>query len=155
MFPLKRRLDVTFITVNYNGFNDTCDLIDSVKKCIRQTHYEFIVVDNASQNNEAERLRKKYPFITVIQAPKNLGFAGANNLGIKQSKARYVMLINNDAYLTEDNVQFLIGRMEADPDIAALSPKIRFAADPQLIQYAGYTPLSHHPTQQSYWVRRI
>lgn len=70
MFPLKRRLDVTFITVNYNGFNDTCDLIDSVKKCIRQTHYEFIVVDNASQNNEAERLRKKYPFITVIQAQR-------------------------------------------------------------------------------------
>lgn len=142
MYLTKRQLDVTFITVNYNGFDDTCDLIDSVKKCIRQTHYEFIVVDNASQNHEAERLRKKYPFVTVIQAPENLGFAGANNLGIKQAKARYVMLINNDAYLTEDNIQFLIGRMEADPEIAALSPKIRFAADPQLIQYAGYTPLS-------------
>ena len=65
---------VSIITINYNGFEDTCELIDSLSE--NETYpYELIVVDNASEINEAEKLQDIYPKIRVIRSDRNLGFA--------------------------------------------------------------------------------
>ena len=105
---------------------------------------EVIVVDNASANDEATLIAQRYPQVTVIRSQENLGFAGGNNLGIKAAHGKYLFFINNDTVLRPQtsDLRHLINRFESDEKIGVVCPKIRFAWDPQPIQYAGYTPLS-------------
>ena len=134
---------ISFITVCYNGLKDTCELIESLQRTIQSVSYEIIVVDNASRENEAEIIRQKYaPTVKTIRSQQNLGFSGGNNLGIKEAIGQYIFLINNDTYIDEDGLHSLVERLESHPNIGAVSPKIRFAFPPQLIQFAGYTALS-------------
>ena len=133
------KIEVSIITINYNGLEDTCALIESIPF---NENMEVIVVDNASKNQEAETIAKRYPQINVIQSERNLGFAGGNNLGIQAARGKYLFLINNDTIFKDFNVQALIMRMESSPDIGIVCPKIRFAWDNNPIQFAGYSKLS-------------
>lgn len=133
---------ISFVTICYNGLEDTRQLVQSLQGTVRSVSYEIIIVDNASTGNEAEILRKDFPGAIVIRSERNLGFSGGNNLGIQAAGGKYIFLINNDTYLAEDGLPYLVDRLESRPDIAAVSPKIRFAFPPQSIQFAGYTPLS-------------
>ena len=133
--------ELSIITVNYNGFADTVQLIESI-----QTHlaipYELIVVDNGSMADEADMLKHQFPNIKVIRSDRNLGFAGGNNLGIKDATADFLLFINNDAYVKDDSLKYLVEIMKNEPILGGISPKILFADQEKLIQYAGYTPLS-------------
>ena len=131
--------ELSIITVNYNGLNDTCALIDSIPF---NEDMEVIVVDNGSIKNEASILQNRYPHITAIRSNQNLGFAGGNNLGIKTAKGKYLYLINNDTVFKDFNPQVLIKRLKSSQKIGMVCPKIRFAWDDNPIQFAGYTPLS-------------
>lgn len=133
------KVDISIITINYNGLEDTCALIESIPF---NENMEVIVVDNASKNLEVETIAKRYPQVKVIQSEKNLGFAGGNNLGIQAAQGKYLFLINNDTIFKEFNLQALINRIESDPNIGIVCPKIRFVWDNKPIQYTGYTPLS-------------
>ena len=137
---MHREYELSIITINYNGLKDTCALIESIPF---NDKMEVIVVDNASDNQEAEQISNKFPYVKVIKSEKNLGFAGGNNLGIKASKGKFIFLINNDTYFEDFNVQALIDRLNNSSDIGIVCPKIRFAWSPRPIQFAGYTPLSN------------
>ena len=100
------------------------------------------MVDNASIQDEASIISERYPQIKVIRSPKNLGFAGGNNIGIKEAKGRYILLINNDTYFEEFNIEALIERFESSNKIGIVCPKLKFAWGNNPIQYAGYTPLT-------------
>lgn len=104
---------------------------------------EVIVVDNASKGNEASIISKKYSQVKVIQSNRNLGFAGGNNIGIKEAKGKYIFLINNDTYFKDFNINSLINRLESSDKIGIVCPKLRFAWGNNPIQFAGYTPLSN------------
>ena len=80
---MPQECELSIITVNYNGLNDTCALIDSITF---NEDMEVIVVDNGSTKDESSILQKLYPNIKIIRSDQNLGFAGGNNLGIKQLK---------------------------------------------------------------------
>ena len=131
---------LSIITVNYNGLKDTCELIDSIPF---NNDLEVIVIDNASKEDEASNISEKYTQVKVIRSDNNLGFAGGNNLGIKAAKGKYILLINNDTYFKEFNINSLIKRLESSDRIAIVCPKLRFAWGNNPIQYAGYTPLSN------------
>ncbi len=133
---------ISFVTVNYNGLKDTCELIESLHKTVQSVSYEIIVVDNASIQNEAALIRSRYPEVTAIRSDRNLGFSGGNNLGFAHARGDYFFLINNDTYLMHDGIDLLVHRLESNPVIGAVSPKIRFSFPPQHIQFTGYTPLS-------------
>ena len=100
------------------------------------------MVDNASKEDEATIISKQYPYVKVIRSHQNLGFAGGNNLGIKEAKGKFILLINNDTYFKEFNLEPLIKRLEASEKIGVVCPKIRFAWGSNPIQFTGYTPLS-------------
>ena len=100
------------------------------------------MVDNASILDEASIISEKYPHVKVIRSPHNLGFAGGNNIGIKEAKGKFILLINNDTYFKEFNIESLIQRLESSDRIGIVCPKLRFAWGNNPIQFAGYTPLS-------------
>ena len=103
---------------------------------------EVIVVDNASKEDETTIIAEQYPHIKIIRSSQNLGFAGGNNLGIKKANGKYILLINNDTYFKDFNIDSLIERLESSNKIGIVCPKLRFAWGNNPIQFAGYTPLS-------------
>jgi GT2 family glycosyltransferase len=131
---------LSIITINYNGIKDTCELIDSIPF---NNGTEVIVVDNASKEDEASIISERFPHVKVIRNNKNLGFAGGNNLGIKEAKGDYILLINNDTYFKDFNIDSLIERLDSSEKIGIVCPKLRFAWGDNPIQFAGYTPLSN------------
>ena len=137
---MRPECELSIITINYNGLKDTCALIETIPF---NDKLEVIVVDNASDNQEADQISSRFPHVKVIKSDKNLGFAGGNNLGIKASTGKFIFLINNDTYFEDFNVWALIDRLNSSSDIGIVCPKIRFAWSPKPIQFAGYTPLSN------------
>ena len=131
--------EISIITINFNGLSDTCALMETIPF---NNNLEVIVVDNASQNQEADIISKRFPQVKVIKSEQNLGFASGNNLGIKAAQGKYLFFINNDTIFKDFNVQPLIDRLESSPAIGVICPKIRFAWGNNPIQYAGYTALS-------------
>ncbi|MDL2291847.1 glycosyltransferase family 2 protein [Bacteroides sp. OttesenSCG-928-F21] len=136
------RPTVSFISVNYNGYDDTCQLIESILENIRSVSYEIIVVDNASKADESELLKEKFPQVISLRSPQNLGFSGGNNLGIQYSKGDYLFFINNDTFVEDDHLDALVTFLRENETAGGVSPKIKFAFPPRNIQFAGYTPLS-------------
>ena len=136
---MQQECNLSIITINYNGLNDTLELIESIPS---NNNMEVIVVDNASKQDEASIISDRYPHVIVIRSPQNVGFAGGNNLGIKEAKGKYILLINNDTYFKEFNIEALIRRLEYSDKIGIVCPKLRFAWGNNPIQYAGYTPLT-------------
>ena len=134
-------IEISIITINYNGLADTCALIETIPF---KDNLEVIVVDNASRNQEVETdtIAKRFPQVKVIKSQHNLGFAGGNNLGIQAAQGKYLFFINNDTIFKDFNIQALINRLESSPTIGVVCPKIRFAWGSNPIQFTGFTPLS-------------
>lgn len=116
-------IQLSIITVNYNSLAYTREFLTSLYPFL-QEDWEVIVVDNASQNNEAIVLQQQFSWAKCIRSEQNLGFAGGNNLGVKYAKGDYFFFINNDVIITEDCFSLLLQRMGTDHKVAAISPKI-------------------------------
>ena len=132
---------LSIITINYNGLKDTCELIDTLP--LNDETIEVIVVDNASTQDEATEIEKRYQQVKVIKSDENLGFAGGNNLGIQAAHGKYLFFLNNDTLLPQpSSLSLLINRLASSDQIGMVCPKIKFSWGDHRIQYAGYTPLS-------------
>jgi GT2 family glycosyltransferase len=92
---------ISIMLLNWNGKDVTADCLESIKK---QTfkNYEVILIDNASTDGSSKYLKKKYPFVRLVQNKKNLGYAGGHNSGIKSAKGNYLLIINNDIVLDKN-----------------------------------------------------
>ncbi len=132
---------VSIITVNYNQSEVTCDFIESINN-ITYPNIEVIVVDNNSEDDDPSIIKKRYPNIIFIQNPINYGFAAGNNFGLMRAKGEYVFLLNNDIEVPVDFMEPLVDKLENNPKIGAVSPKIKFYYQPDTIQYAGVTPIN-------------
>ncbi len=125
---------VSIIVLNFNGLNLTKEeLIDISKLETKGLDAETIVVDNGSKDGIEEALSNhKLPNMgyKFIETGANLGFAGGNNAGIRDALDRgvdYVMVLNNDTLLDKDVLVRLMGVLEQDQKVGAVSPKIYFA----------------------------
>ena len=137
--PQEYRISV--ITVNYNGMNDTCALLDCFT--FTEEDMEVIVVDNGSKHGAAAVIARKHPQAKVIEAGENLGFAGGNNLGIRNAHGRLLYLVNNDTEINVADIYKLADKLESSEKTGMVCPKIKFFFDNHKIQFAGFTPLSH------------
>lgn len=126
---------VSIITVNYNTYRDVRELLQSIQR-LTYPNLEVIVVDNASRENPKPLLTAEFPFIQFIRSYSNLGFAGGNNLGIKNTKGRYCFFLNSDTVLDPSFLEPIIDFMESHPNVGMASPKVLFP-DLKTIQYAG------------------
>ena len=139
-------IQISIITINYNGLRDTSELIKTLP--LEDDSIEVIVVDNASKEDEASMIQQRYPRVKVIRSTENLGFAGGNNLGIQAAHGKYLFFINNDVVLQTSDIRHqtsfrpLIDRLESSEKVGMVCPKIRFSWGDNPIQFAGYTPLS-------------
>jgi GT2 family glycosyltransferase len=119
-----KRVDVSFIIVNWNTRELLLQCIGSIISTKGDYSQEIIVVDNASQDGSSEAVKEKYPEVIIIQNSANLGFAKANNIGIKRSCGRYVCLTNSDVQVLNNTLSYMIKYMDKNKKVAISGPKI-------------------------------
>jgi GT2 family glycosyltransferase len=140
---------VSIVTVNFNQPQVTEDLLKSLEEVNVYPNLEIIVVDNGSKVNSVTKWEAEYPGTIFIRSEKNLGFAGGNNLGIASATGDYLFLINNDTEVTAELIGKLVARMEANPKIGMISPKIHYFDQPEMLQYTGYTPMNYYTARNA------
>ena len=131
---------IYIITLNWNGYNDTSELLESLKK-INSPEFKVLVVDNNSTSDDVNKLKINYKgFIDVIECDTNLGFAGGNNVGINKAlneNADYILLINNDTIVELNFLNVLIDKILSEKDIGIVAPQINYYDEPEKIWSAG------------------
>ena len=121
---------VSIIIVNWNGFDDTAECLESLQK-ITYKNYDVIVVDNASEGNDVQMLEEKFGnYIDVLRNNVNYGFGGGCNSGIRyvltkcNPKPKYILIMNNDIVVDPLFLDELIKVVESDERIGIVGPKI-------------------------------
>jgi len=86
--------------------------------------YEVIVVDNCSRDGSADMVAAEFPQVRLIRSPRNGGFSFGNNLGLRQARGRYVMLLNPDTVVPPDGLATLVAFMDEHPEVGACGPRL-------------------------------
>ncbi len=127
---------VTVIIPHWNGM----EVLDPCLRSLAASDYsnlDIVVVDNASEDDSVASIHRDFPQVTVIENSENLGFAGGCNVGLRHKQSHLYLILNNDTTHEPDWIQHLVDRMESDPKIAGVQPKIMSAQNPKVFDYAG------------------
>ena len=111
--------DVSIILVNYKTKDLTRNCINSIVEKTQNLSYEIFVVDNDSQDGTCEMIKTEFPWVKLIENPKNSGFGAANNLAIRQSSSKYVFLLNTDTILVNNAIKILCDFMDSNITVGA------------------------------------
>ncbi len=133
---LKEYPTVSIVILNYNGGEDVLECLKSVTQ-IDYPSYEIIIVDNGSTDDSLLKIKKGYPQIRIIENKSNLGFAEGNNVGIRESAADYILLLNDDTVVGKSILKDLVGAIQTDPKIGIAGPEILYFDVPDQIWSAG------------------
>ena len=115
---------LSIITVAYNSRAHIDGCLASLTRTPPVTDHEIVVVDNASTDGTAAAVRERWPAARVIEAGGNLGFAAANNLGIRQTFGELVLLLNPDTVVRPGAVDRLVELLDARHDVAVVGPRL-------------------------------
>ncbi len=117
---------VTVIVLNWNGREYLSDCFDSLVALDYPTdRLELMMVDNGSTDDSVAFVRQHYPHVTIVETGHNLGFAGGNNLGLRQATGEIVFLMNSDVLAAADNLQALAHQFDRQPDAGVISAGLR------------------------------
>ena len=122
MKPAEKLLSV--IIVSFNTRNVTRECLNRVLTSGEGLDMEVIVVDNASSDDSAEMVASEFPQVTLLKSEKNLGFAGGNNVGLREAAGRFLLLLNSDAYLFPDTLSTTLQAMADHPKWGILGVKL-------------------------------
>lgn len=106
---------LSVIIVSYNVKDYLWQCLTALRKSMGDIDAEVIVFDNHSHDDTVRCLQPLFPNVRFISSNHNLGFAKANNHAIRQSKGKYVLLLNPDTIVTEDSIRSATAFMEAHP----------------------------------------
>lgn len=116
---------ISIIIVNLDGEHHLADLAASLNQQSYR-NFEIIFVDNGSQDQSNDLWKTLVPNSRVVALGENVGFAKANNIGLTHSKGELIAVLNNDTRVDHDWLYSLVNTMRRDPDIGAVTSKIRF-----------------------------
>ena len=115
---------VSIIIVNWNARDPLHNCLKSIYEYSGEEDYEIIVVDNASTDGSVEMVKKAWPGVILAENPENVGFARANNIGIRQSTGQYVCLANSDVTVLGGCIGNLVEFMDRNPRVGMAGARI-------------------------------
>jgi GT2 family glycosyltransferase len=116
------RLSVIVVSYNCRGLLLRC--LQTVEAERRHIPLELILVDNASSDGTVEEVRRLHPWVRLVAADSNLGFARSNNDALRMARGEHVLLLNPDTEVREGSLAAAVERLEADPGIGMLGVKL-------------------------------
>jgi len=140
-------MDLSIIIVNYNAKVFLTRCLDSICTNAPEISFEVFVVDNASNDGSSEMVRTRFPQVKLIANKENLGFARGNNLAIKRSSGRYVLLLNPDTEVYPGTLEAMVHFMEEHPEAGGMGCEVvnsdgTLAPSPQVMSRLG-TAFAH------------
>jgi GT2 family glycosyltransferase len=117
-------MKLSIIIINFNTEVMTLDCLQSIKNNPIDAEYEIIVVDNGSVDNSVVNIRKFHPDVNLIESNINLGFSRANNIGIKESKGDFILLLNSDTLVHKGSLEGLVTLAEETHGNVSVAPKL-------------------------------
>lgn len=148
-------MNFAFVILHYNVIAETITCIKSIKERI-QDSVGIVVVDNCSPNGSGKELFEQYKEdnqVTVLLSKKNLGFANGNNMGIRYAReklnADFVVVLNNDTYLVQDDFCQVVLDEWNFSHFAVLGPRIHTFSG------LNQNPVAHQITtvaQANHWI---
>lgn len=117
-------IDVSIIIVHTYEKKLLRQTLRSIRRAAPKLRYEIITVDNNPSAGLEEMLKKEFQDTVYIQNPKNIGFGGAMNVGIRVAKGRYVLIFNPDLVVHAGSLEALMTYMDTHPDVGVVGPKL-------------------------------
>lgn len=121
---MNKKLDISVIIVNYNVKSYLEQALLSIEKSLSGLNSEIFVVDNASSDGSVPMVRKKFPHVRLIANTDNVGFARANNQAIRESRGRYICLINPDTFVQEDTFRVCVDYLDSHDAVGMVGGKV-------------------------------
>ena len=122
------KLELSIIVVSFNTAGLLRKCLNKVYKSLSfgkiERETEIIVVDNGSTDGSIEMIRKNFPKVEIIKNSQNLGFAKANNQGIRKALGKYILLLNSDTEVRNDALSQLLEVIKEDYSIGVLGGKL-------------------------------
>jgi GT2 family glycosyltransferase len=116
-------IELSIIIVSFNARADLERCLESLHAAPPAALHEILVVDNGSTDGSADAARR-WPRVQVIQADSNLGFARANNIGIRASGGATLLLLNSDTVVPPGAIDRLLAELNRHPDVAVAGPRL-------------------------------
>lgn len=136
MHPSKRDNHVSIVVLNHNGGALVQNCLRSLFET-RFSSFDVTVVDNASSDGSPDMIVERFPDVGLIRLPRNLGYAAANNIGIRMAAGRYIVLLNSDTEVEPEWLDNLMKVAERTPRAAFLQPKILLLNNRAILNSAG------------------
>ena len=126
---------ISVVVLNYNAGELLLNCIESIKKSIYK-NLEIIVVDNISTDKSQKMCKEKYPDIKLIQNDKNFGYCEGNNIGIREAKGDYIIILNPDTIVESNWIEELLSAYNKFGE-GLYQPKILSLNEKQVLQSTG------------------
>lgn len=131
-----RPVQTSIIVVNYNGADHIIPCLESLLATV-DVATEIVVVDNCSTDSSDVLISSRFPSVTLVHSPANLGFGGGNNLGAEYASGNYLVFINPDTVVTPGWWEELVDPITSDPSVGLTTSRILLAHDPKRLNAAG------------------
>jgi len=106
--------DLSVVIVNWNTKDRLRSCLESVVDRLASLEHEVIVVDNASEDGSADMVAETFPQVRLIRNEANIGFGAASNQAMRESRGRWLLLLNSDTVLIDDSVVGLFTMLDRD-----------------------------------------
>lgn len=133
------------IILNWNGFDDTVECIDSILDH-NSDLIDIFLVDNGSETNDLEKLEVRYgeEVSRYIQNESNLGFSGGNNVAIDAAISmnyQYICTLNNDTVVTDNWIEEILTTLDLDPSLGSAGGKLMIYGQENILNSTGIIPM--------------
>lgn len=132
------RNKVSIIIINYNTAQLTYECVQSIFKFERNSNFEIVIVDNASQKDDyqnLDRLLVGFNNIKIVRSKINLGFGGGNMLGIQHASGDFYCFLNSDTLFIEPIFNDLISFAKTKNDFGVAGIQILDADQKESISF--------------------
>ena len=114
---------VSVIVLTYNNLRFTRACLKSLEVNTCYPDWELVLVDNASTDGSRDYLAEYAqgkPWVQLVQNDRNFGFAAGNNRGLETATGDYLVVLNNDTYVTRGWLLDLVRHLKKDPQLGLI-----------------------------------
>jgi len=123
---MKQEVRVAVVIASFSGVRYLKSCLTSLKVC--KGSFEVVVVDDGSDDGSSEYLRRssflKDKRFKLISLSSNMGAAEARNIGVLNSKGKYILFLDVDSKVRVDTISRLVGRLESLQDVGAVQARL-------------------------------